>query len=812
MSSENPNDNIDEVVDKEVQAHITNLVSALGGVDITKENEPYVLGDDALSCLRDLKKWLRVVDEKRQILDVARAISQTSLVTYDLLEILSQWDEKEEKREHSGEEGEDVKGFKIALACLELLVPLTWPIVLDVNSTHSQFFHAPALKLAYIRYKQAILTHKKNRVFRAIIRLCIPALQSEYETRSSRDEGILKLAMYFFRNIFCINLKDDQKYSEDIARSAEIGVLARQEVLDFIVTIASGTGSLFKVQSVATLECLYYLIYGIEVHQVLDIKSDFTPTSMSKPTQDLMDLLVTEKKIKKTIQKTASSRHNRFGTMVSVTTPDHDRLTVSGQSTLLDTSTTLHNLDAVKSWKKPKRTDIKNRQQWDIYVKLSEESRQLLKPFIENFLVSGFNPLFIEIRKTLEREMGEYSRTLLTEHEIQFLYLSSWFLKADRARYVIEGGSNELDFSNTACALNQNMFIIIMHSMRVSFEAKEWHVVYASMLCFKEVLYTVQDMESQGTEEMKDMADNIKSRLFYEEYSLELLAKIPKYAALRDTSYINLAVELTHIVLKTLEKYASENTVYIKAKRQQKTKKQRDNIDTEVDSEEEDMRDSRKLKERKFNFKRFETKFMSEETLDTYIKYLTNYHELSRLQIMYAIKFFHRIFVRCKHHYFFYRLDFMKLLHEMVEPKVSTSIDRATRKDITNFLNYFIHRLIPALEATPSLFVEILFQKMPSDLFYFENGYDKPPPVPKASKVPTLVFVDHEFLKKKENKFAVLVAALLDEDRIKYVEWVVEALENAYKKRASWIELSAATNDSNTSVIIPDESMCFVLI
>lgn len=805
-----------KVVDAELKAHITNLVSALGGPDVTLDNRPYKLGDDALACLRDLKKWLRVFDERQGLLDVARAISQTSLVTFDLLEILSQWDLEEEARDRQGVETTDSgsgKRFRIALACLELLVPLTWPITLDVNSTPSYFYHAPSLRMSYLSYKHAILTHPKQRVFRAVIRLCLPALQADPNERSARDEGILKLAVYFIRNILKINLTDEPSISEDIARSNEISVLAKQSVLSFLAMLGSGVGETFKFQSVPVMECLYYIVYGLKMHQIMDIQLDFTVSELSKPHQDLKDLLTTEKSIRRNIQRAAPSRHNRFGTLLSVQTPDNGRLTVSGQPALFNTSSTLDQLDAKKTWRRPRRVDVKHLQQWDVTINLTEDARAKLKVFVEEVLESAYNPLFISLRKIFEKELGEYSKTLLPEHQVQFLYLVSWFLEAERAKNVVIASKpgyirQALDFGNVAGTLNQNTFIIVMNSMRTAMENKEWHVVYASMLCFKEILNAVDQMEQQGTEEMQDMAETIKGRLFYEEYSLDLLARIPRIAHTRDISFLNLTVELTHIVLKALERYATDKqTIFIRAKRQtynrRKKKKEQQETDgiededeNESDSEVERRKTQQTVRERKFNFEKFETKFMNEDTLDTYLRYLSNYKELNHKQIMFAIKFFHRIFAKRKLHYYFYRLDLMKLFNEMVGSDsnvASTTLSRTTQKEVEKFVRYYMNKLTAALEQTPSLFVELLFQKASRDVFYFENGFDKPEAPAKVPKSDgqAYVFTEEEYTQSEENRFAIVVAHLIDDDKTAIVEWIVDALGKAYAKRAAWIDLSA---------------------
>lgn len=52
-----------------------------------------MLGDDALAALKDIKRWLRLYDDKTDRLDVARLLAEANLVRGDLLEILASWPE-----------------------------------------------------------------------------------------------------------------------------------------------------------------------------------------------------------------------------------------------------------------------------------------------------------------------------------------------------------------------------------------------------------------------------------------------------------------------------------------------------------------------------------------------------------------------------------------------------------------------------------------------------------------------------------------------------------------------------------------------
>ena len=61
--------------------------ACFNGEDASK----YCLGDDALSCLRDIKRWLKLYDEKTNRMDVARCLGEANLVNGDLLPILCSW-------------------------------------------------------------------------------------------------------------------------------------------------------------------------------------------------------------------------------------------------------------------------------------------------------------------------------------------------------------------------------------------------------------------------------------------------------------------------------------------------------------------------------------------------------------------------------------------------------------------------------------------------------------------------------------------------------------------------------------------------
>jgi replication fork protection complex subunit Tof1/Swi1 len=103
-----------ETVDPEVRAYVYSLVNAVGGSSTYDNN--YSIGDDALAVLKDLARWLKLYDEKTGRMDVKRCLAEANLVKGDLLEILALWSEDTKTQKSRS---------RLALACLELLVPLS---------------------------------------------------------------------------------------------------------------------------------------------------------------------------------------------------------------------------------------------------------------------------------------------------------------------------------------------------------------------------------------------------------------------------------------------------------------------------------------------------------------------------------------------------------------------------------------------------------------------------------------------------------------------------------------------------------------
>lgn len=212
--------------------------------------------------------------------------------------------------------------------------------------------HLPYLQQAQVQYKRGLLNQTSVGILRTIIRIGLPSMAVPRSERVSRDEGILKLMLYFLRNITII--APDARLAaegeeEETSRSKTINAFQEQDVFALLLTMCSNVGDDFNLQDVVLLEILFHLVKGINVEKLFMDDEQ----RKEKRTNELDDLLKKESSLKREYAKNAPTRHGRFGTMIWVKRDDAKVSTVSGQDVLRDGQATLQKMDQSKKWNKP---------------------------------------------------------------------------------------------------------------------------------------------------------------------------------------------------------------------------------------------------------------------------------------------------------------------------------------------------------------------------------------------------------------------------------------------------------------------------
>ncbi|KAK5993399.1 Topoisomerase 1-associated factor 1 [Cladobotryum mycophilum] len=797
-------DGSSDIVHPEVRAHISSLIAAVGGANPDDDGR-YQLGDDALEVLRDIKRWIRFYDEKTNRMDVARCLHEGNLVEGDLLPILSTWPENATESKYKS---------RIALSCFEVMVPLTWPMDRDKERmTVNHHRHMPVLELAQVQYKRAIINYDGARILHAAVRTALPSLALPAGDRSARDHGIIKLVLFFLRNMAMIAPPPNIKYDGDesqVSRSATIDAFAYQDIFLFLLTIASNMGEEFRTEDTAVMEIIYHLVKRVNIEKLFMDEQQASKARAS----ELSSLMSKEASMLKAHNRNAPTRHNRFGTMVWVKRDDGKMSSLSGQDALASSTKRNQKMDSNKTFKPPRRGKKEDGSERDMgpVVKLNTRANGQLRSFVEEFLDSGFNPLFQHIRKTIDREATH----VMQYHRRQFFYLVAWFLEAERVRRKAKkssakkGAEEVSSFNLIAGVLNQEMFITLNKGMHEAFEYKDWHELTAAMRCFTQILLTVQEMTESGNEDDEEIADNVMSRLFYEETTHDTVANIIKSYKDQGFDYLDAATELVHHFLRILEAYSKQNAdMQVRSRKRTRQKKKAAKQTTgDDDGEEAENDDSandeenveRTSKERKFDFQRFAARFTPQNVVDTFIAFTKFYQDLSDAQLKRAHRYLYRLAFKQEMSVMLFRVDIIHLLYNMI--KGPEPLDKASTmyKDWEELVKQILRKCTKKIEQRPELIIEMLFSKLQSTAFFLEYGYERQTVVAKkAVKVaPELVF---KYTEEQDRQIAIVVGALLDKNNADDIAWVKSIIAEAESERRAW----AAAEEAMASTEAPAE-------
>jgi replication fork protection complex subunit Tof1/Swi1 len=741
--------------------------------------------------LRELKKWIRFYDEKTNRMDVARCLAEANLVGSDLLHILATWPPSDNDSKYKS---------RIAMACFEVIVPLTWPIEKDGEAmTANHHRHVPTLQLAQLAYKRAIINFDAAQILNTAVRVALPSISIPNGDRSARDQGIIKLVLYFLRNIAMIAPPPGINYDGDesqTSRSALIDAFSFQDILITILTIASNMGEDFRTEDVIVMEIIFHLVKRVDSSKLFvsekhlhKLKSDELTAARNK-----------EAAMLRAYSKNAPTRHSRFGSMIWVKRESGKLVTVSGQDALLNAATRERKMDSSKNFKPPRRARKEDMEPKDLGppVTLDERARQQLQSFVTDFLESGFNPLFAHVRKSLDREAPH----ALQSHHSQFFYLVAWFLEAERMRRNAMkdskqpvSGDDVGSFNLVAEVLHQEMFITLNRSLVRAYGDKDWPLLTTVMRCFTQILLTVQEMCDSGNEENEEIADNILSRLFYEETTHDAIANIVRTYKDQGFEYLDACTELTHTFLRILEAYSKQNVdLQVRSRKRTRRKKKaakaagdeggdEDGADAEDDSADDERQAEMTSQERKFDFKRFGNRFTPQGAVDTFVAFTKYYRDLDDSQLKRAHRYFYRVAFKQDMSVMLFRLDIIHLFYNMIQGPEPLDKNSSMYKDWKDIAQQVIKKCMRKLEQRPALFTELLFSKINSTAHYLEYGYEKQTISSNPRPAAELEFKSDL---ERDRQIAIVVSVMLESSQTDHLVWLKKQLSEAETERRAW--------------------------
>lgn len=534
--------------EKALKAHILILCSSLGGIDQSTDSGEYSLGVDALACLKDLKRWIKTVDEATNSWAVAIACFENGLVMNDLIPILTQLPKN--KNLNSKYKND------ILLTTLELLMLLTKPLVLDINNaSFDRVDQYIQLKKAHIYYKNKILNFENGLSLKSVVGITIPILVLQKSQRTHRDYTILNLCLHFFRNIIRIepadttilaNRSNSSKVQqrqdnmppginkEDISFNTLIYSYKRNKVFDFIQTISAGLNKEFlgEVLAPVCLECYFYITYAIHPEDlILDAnkmkqqreqkqrqqqkekeqqkeqqKQKPVDVSQLNASSSLSSLYEADKNIKKALLQKGLTRHSNFGTLLTVKSGDDTTLTMSGQDKLL-TNNSIDPISQLDSRKKAMNlqrgyvnhseatsSDFDTKLNSDNIKILNEESIKILNNFFSDFVENGFGILIQNLRKQYQSTDGSLGAFL----DYHYFFIISWILKFERLKREADDLNIELylRFSYLQETFTETSIIILMNKLDSYLKEREFNILRVCVNYFKELLSTIINIHS----------------------------------------------------------------------------------------------------------------------------------------------------------------------------------------------------------------------------------------------------------------------------------------------------------------------------
>ena len=242
---------------------------------------------------------------------------------------------------------------RLTIALVDLLTQLTWPVDKKEEFTDlNHFVHKPYLYNAQASYKQAIIQHERAQILRAVLRVALPSMAQPRTERSPVEENIIKVVLYFMRNVAMITEPNTAHLDDgdtEISRAATIDAFHHQEIFDLILTLGSSIADDFVEHDVEIMDILFHLLKGIDVDRLFMEREQL----VSSNTQELQGLIGKEKGMLAGYARYAPSRHNRFGTKSWLKREDGKLTTVFGQTAAFNEQVALHEMDKSKKWNKP---------------------------------------------------------------------------------------------------------------------------------------------------------------------------------------------------------------------------------------------------------------------------------------------------------------------------------------------------------------------------------------------------------------------------------------------------------------------------
>ncbi|RUP49856.1 timeless protein-domain-containing protein [Jimgerdemannia flammicorona] len=457
---------------------------------------------------------------------------------------------------------------------------MTWPVEDKDLRDEENSVHAATMVRLLRDYKDAFLAPG---VLKAVLSVIANPLAVSQRDRTERDNTIIRLVLTLFRNLVAIK---DPKASENLSGENNIRATMQErlllcyqqaDILEFLSIIASNSNlSEFAEWNIIVQEIYYYLFLNVDPGDL------FVDVEMASGNR-LSEMLIQEESKKKLKSRNASSRHHRFGGTLVLKTNNGQNYNVHKHEAAFADVQNL--LDSAKK-KDVRGQRRKDQSVFDNPARYAEpEAIQYLKATAQSFLEDCFNPFFSSLRKDFEAE-----RPKIREADYpKFFYLVQFFLgyqrlalervREERAKQFNVPGTEDEDtdacaFDLVAGAMDARGFLLCVKRMCICKDEKNWSELHVAVDCFKQMLLTLEGMAQSPHEDYREVSESLQNNIFYEESTLDLVVQLIRDYKNQSMGFLKSAIELAHVLLKMLERYAkSKRFMFVRKKKAAPKKK-----------------------------------------------------------------------------------------------------------------------------------------------------------------------------------------------------------------------------------------------
>ncbi|KAG0288438.1 Topoisomerase 1-associated factor 1 [Linnemannia gamsii] len=414
-------------MDPDTESVLVSTCLALGGFEDRSENpddtsQVYVMGDECLECLKDIKKFIKYYEETGNNVALTY-LGKMGILEKDLIPIIL----LNSPADNSIKE-------RLVLACVELMVPMTWIIDYEELKKIATAEEDDSIVGNLYEKNEILRSYKKAflqpGVLNAIFHVLLRPIQVEYRVRTTRDTAIIRLGLSLFRNLVAIRDAENSltgsmdQFLSSIMQDQLLDRFQQENVMSLLVTLASSSRDAQLVEwNAMTMEIFYYIFAGVEPEELLPAVVSSTGTMRNSKLEELLQKEEREKNAQSTAGR---KRHDRFGTTGEARLMDGRRMVLHQKGALF--SSIEKQLDSVK---KPKAKTKRRKELGEFKKTLSRSGAENLRNIALTVLESCFNPLFGSIRRDIE-----LGRERIKPHHPSQSHVLMTFLLQFRRLYV----------------------------------------------------------------------------------------------------------------------------------------------------------------------------------------------------------------------------------------------------------------------------------------------------------------------------------------------------------------------------------------